>query len=88
MLIFNIIDLAIDLPSEGASGILSWVYPVSESYCALIGTSYCTGRLWTRLEHELVDANRVCPGIHKVRVGPATRSAVATCNYVIKCNVI
>ena len=25
----------------------------------------------------------VCPGIHKVRVGAATRSAVVTCNYVI-----
>ena len=24
--------------------------------------------------------SRVCPGIHKVRVGPATRSAVATCS--------
>jgi len=29
------------------------------------------------LEYELVDANR---GIQKVRVEPATRSAVATCN--------
>jgi len=35
-----------------------------------------------RLEHELVDANRVCPGIQKVRVGPATRSAVATHDIV------
>ena len=34
--------------------------------------------LWTALEYELVDANRVCQGIQKVRVGPATRSAVAT----------
>jgi len=32
-----------------------------------------------RLEYELVDADRVCPGIHKVRLGLATRSAVATC---------
>jgi len=28
-----------------------------------------------------VDANRLFPGIHKVRVGSATRSVVATCNY-------
>jgi len=32
-----------------------------------------------RLEYKLVDANRVCPGIHKVRVGPDTSSVVATC---------
>ena len=33
----------------------------------------------TRLEYKLqVDANRVCLGIHKVRVRPATRSAVST----------
>jgi len=31
-----------------------------------------------RLEYEMVDANRVCPGIQKFRVGPATRSAVDT----------
>jgi len=31
-----------------------------------------------RLEYELVDANRVYSGIHKIRIGPATRSAVAT----------
>jgi len=68
---FNIIDLAIDLPGEGAS--VSWLYP--ESYCALIGMSHSTGSLWTSLEYELVDGNRVCPGIHKVRVGPATGSA-------------
>jgi len=30
------------------------------------------------LEYELVDANEVCQGIQKVRVEPATRSAVAT----------
>jgi len=30
-------------------------------------------------ESELVDANQVCQGIQKVRVEPATRSAVATC---------
>ena len=34
--------------------------------------------LSTTLEYELVDANRVCQGIQKVRVAPATRSAVAT----------
>ena len=28
-----------------------------------------------------MDANRVCPGIHKVRVGPATRSAVAIASF-------
>jgi len=31
------------------------------------------------LEYELVDANELCQGIQKVRVEPATRSAVATC---------
>ena len=30
------------------------------------------------LEYELMDANGVCQGIQKVRVEPATRSAVAT----------
>ena len=30
-------------------------------------------------EYEQVDANRVCQGIQKVGVVPATRSAVATC---------
>jgi len=54
--------------------------------CALIGTSHklaaynytrCLG-LGTTLEYELVDANEVCQGIYKVRVEPATRSAVAT----------
>jgi len=64
-------------------------------YCVLIGTSHklpptyitqaatyihYTSSLGTRLEYELVDAHRVCPGIHKVRVGPATRSTVATCS--------
>ena len=34
--------------------------------------------LCMRLEYKLVDANRVCPGIHKVRVKPATWSMVAT----------
>ena len=59
------------------------VYPVS--YCVLIGrshklppTSY-TGSLWTRLEYKLVDANRVCLGIHKFRVGPMKYM----CNYLI-----
>ena len=55
--------------------------------CALIGTSrklaaynYTSGlALSTKLENELVDANEVCQGIQKVRVEPATRSAVATC---------
>jgi len=31
------------------------------------------------LEYELVDVHTVCQGIQKVRVGPATRSAVTTC---------
>jgi len=31
-----------------------------------------------KLEYELVDANRVCQGIQKVRVEPATRSVIAT----------
>ena len=51
------------------------------------------------LEYELVDADRVCPGVHKVGVGPATRSAVATSytpgckkivprnNIIVQCNV-
>ena len=55
--------------------------------CALIGTrhkltayNYTSSlALWTTLEYELVDANGVCQGIQKVRVEPATRSAVATC---------
>jgi len=54
--------------------------------CALIGTSrklaaykYTSGpALSTKLENELVDANELCQGIQKVRVEPATRSAVAT----------
>ena len=81
---FNIINLAIDLPSEEASifspECILWATVYLESYCAIIGMSHCTGRLWKRLEYErkLVDANRACPGIHKVSVGPATRSAVAT----------
>jgi len=32
----------------------------------------------TRLEYELVDANGMCPGIHKVRVGPATMYSLCT----------
>jgi len=32
-----------------------------------------------RLKDKLVAASRVCPVIHKVRVRPASRSAVATC---------
>ena len=60
------------------------VYP--EGYCALIGTHHYTGSLWTRPDYELVDANRVCSGIHKVRVGPATRSAVATSTAVLDWN--
>ena len=55
--------------------------------CALIGTSrklaaynYMSSLvLWTMFEYELMDANR---GIQKVRVEPATRSAVATCNII------
>jgi len=38
--------------------------------------------LWTTLEYKLVDANEVCQGIQKVRVEPATRSAVVTCLIV------
>ena len=55
--------------------------------CALIETSrklaaynYTSSlALWTTLEYELVDANG---GIQKVRVEPATRSAIATWNKV------
>ena len=54
--------------------------------CVLIGTNrelaaynYTSGlALSTKLENELVGANEVCQGIQKVRVEPATRSAVAT----------
>ena len=53
--------------------------------CALIGMSrklaaynYTSSlALWTTLEYELVHTNW---GLQKVRVEPATRSAVATCN--------
>ena len=38
--------------------------------------------LWRTLEYELVDTNGVCQGIQKVRVEPATRSAVATCTFI------
>ena len=57
---------------------------------ALIGTSRAVSEppaynytsslaLRKTLEYELVDANG---GIQKVRVEPATRSAVATCNII------
>jgi len=42
--------------------------------------------LWTMLEYELVDANRVYQGIQKVRVEPATRSVVATWLHYIMLN--
>ena len=56
--------------------------------CALVGTSrklaaynYTSSlALRTTPEYELVDANEACQSIQKVRVEPATRSAVATCN--------
>jgi len=55
--------------------------------CALIGTSpelvacnYTSSlALSTTLDYELVDAKGVCQGIQKVRLEPATRSAVVTC---------
>jgi len=55
--------------------------------CALIGTSLTLAAynytsslvISTTLEYELVDAKEVCQGIQKVRVDPATRSAVGTC---------
>jgi len=34
------------------------------------------------LEYKLVNANRVCPGIQKVRASPATLSVVATRIYM------
>lgn len=39
-------------------------YPQGQSrtYCALIGTNYCTGRLRIKLEYELVDGNKSLPG--------------------------
>ena len=69
---------------------LAWTWSIEQRghhvTCVLIGTShklvaynYTIGlALWTTLEYELVDANGVCPGIQKVRVEPAARSAVAT----------
>ena len=48
--------------------------------CQLAAYNYMSSLvLWKMLEYELVDANSL-PGFQKVRVGPATRSAVATCN--------
>ena len=44
--------------------------------CKLAAFNYTSSlAFWTKLEYELVDANG---GIQKVRVEPATRSAVAT----------
>ena len=40
------------------------------------------GILCTRLEYDLVNANRVCPGIHKIGVRSAARSAVTTLGFV------
>ena len=53
--------------------------------CALMAVYNDTVSLWMRLEYELVDGNRVCPGIHKVRGRPATRSAVDTYKIML-CN--
>jgi len=55
--------------------------------CALIGTSHKLAAynytsslaISTTIEYELVNANEVCQDIQKVRLEPATRSAVATC---------
>ena len=38
--------------------------------CHVSCTLIRTNSIWTRLEYELVDANRVCQGIHIVRVRP------------------
>jgi len=46
--------------------------------CALIGTNRKLAAY--SYTSSQVDANGVCQGIQKVRVEPATRSAVATCN--------
>ena len=65
--------------------------------CALIGTRHKLAAynytislaISTTVEYELVDANEVCQGIQKVRVEPATRSAVATCiilHYITRHN--
>jgi len=45
--------------------------------CKLAAYNY-KGSLWMRLEYELVEPNRVCPSIHKVRIRHDTRSVVAT----------
>ena len=39
----------------------------------VIGSSHCTGRLWTRLEYKLVNANRVCPGMSEKDLLPGVR---------------
>ena len=62
----------IDLPSEEIS-----VVRPERILCINWNTIHYTGSLWMRHEYELVDANRVCPGIQKVRVGLATRNLVA-----------
>ena len=57
--------------------------------CELIGTSHKLAAynyasslaISMTLEYEL-DANQVCQGIQKVRIEPATRSAVATFNLI------
>ena len=59
--------------------------------CVLIGTSrklagynYTNSLvLWMMLECQLVDANRVCQCIQKVRVEPATRSAWTTRRLIV-----
>jgi len=34
-----------------------------------------------RLEYELVDANRLCPGIDKVREGHTKEAVTAICSF-------
>ena len=67
-----------------------WLNSVVITWRVLIGTNrklaacnYTNSlALWTTVECELVDANGVCQGIQKIRVEPATWSAVATCNVI------
>ena len=48
--------------------------------CKLAAYNYTSSlMLWMTLEYDLLDANGDCQSIQKVRVEPATRSAVATC---------
>jgi len=54
---------------------VNWNEPAANNYTSSLALARFERRLNTSC--TLVDANRVCPGIKKVRVEPATKSAVA-----------